>query len=122
MVVAWKDTREARRALADSLPLLKRADEVLVLEVCDADLMEDAQLHTAAVAEHLRRYGISARPKAISAGRNEAADLIHRNAVEIGADLIVAGAYGHSRLGEWMFGGVTRDLLVRPERFVLMSH
>jgi nucleotide-binding universal stress UspA family protein len=122
VVVAWKDSREARRALADSLPLLKMAEEVLVLEVCEPNLVADAQVHTAAVAEHLRRHGVSAQSKAVAAEQDEPASILNRQAAEIGADLIVAGGYGHSRLGEWMFGGVTRDLLLRPERFVLMSH
>jgi nucleotide-binding universal stress UspA family protein len=121
-VVAWKDTREARRALADALPLLKCADEVVVLEVCDAGEVADAEVHTAAVVKALARHGIKARAKAMAAPAERVAVELNIEAQAIGADLIVCGGYGHSRLGEWVFGGVTYDLLHSPERFVLFSH
>lgn len=122
VVVAWKDTREARRALADSLPFLKAAEDVLILEVCEEDRFADAEIHTFAVVEHLRRHGVEARAKVLMAPQDRAVAELNIAAQEIGADLIVAGGYGHSRLGEWVFGGVTRDLLRHPERFVLLSH
>jgi nucleotide-binding universal stress UspA family protein len=122
VVVAWKDTREARRALADSLPFLKAAEQVVVLEVCDKESMADARVHTADVVQHLRRHGVKATAKAVAAPPERVATELNIEAQAIGADLIVAGAYGHTRLGEWMFGGVTYDLLNAPERFVLLSH
>jgi nucleotide-binding universal stress UspA family protein len=123
VVVAWKDTREARRALSDSLPLLQMAETVVVLEVCeDARDVVGAEARTAAVAEHLHRHGVSASAKVAVAPKSQAADEILRRARVINADLVVAGGYGHSRLGEWVFGGVTYDLLHNPEHFVLMSH
>lgn len=122
VVVAWKDTRESRRAVADSLPFLKAAEEVVVLEVCEADSLEDASDNTTDVVHNLRRHGVTARGKTVAAGSNLVATAIENEARTIGADLIVAGAYGHSRLGEWASGGVTHDLLHRPERFVLLSH
>ena len=63
-----------------------------------------------------------ARPKIIATDPDRASLEIQAQASRIGADLIVAGAYGHARLGEWMFGGATFDLLREPERFVLLSH
>lgn len=123
VVVAWKDTREARRALSDSLPFLKAAEAVVVLEVCEDERQAvDAEVRTAAVAEHLRRHGAAAISKVAVAPNHQAADEILRRARVVDADLVVAGGYGHSRLGEWVFGGVTRDLLRNPEHFVLMSH
>jgi len=122
IVVAWKDTREARRALADSLPFLKAAKDVVVLEVCAEDEFADAELHTFSVVEHLRRHGIDARAKATIAPPERVSHEIDYTARAVGADLVVAGGYGHTRLGEWAFGGVTRDLLRTPERFVLLSH
>jgi nucleotide-binding universal stress UspA family protein len=122
VVVAWKDTREARRALADSLPFLKAAQSVVVMEVCDKDSSEWAEVRTSAVVKHLRRHGVEATPKVEVGAPDEAAGEIRATAAEVGADLIVAGGYGHSRLGEWIFGGVTRDLLHEPEHFVLLSH
>ena len=121
IVLAWKDSREARRAMSDGIPLFKRADEVLVLEVCDPDDAEGAKTRTDDVAAALGRHGVKAQAKVVA---HEPADghQILRQASLIGADLIVAGAYGHTRLGEWIFGGVTRDLLAHTDRYLLFSH
>ncbi len=88
VVVGWKDTREARRAVQDALPLLRLAERVVVV----ATTGEGAQL------------------------RNIASDL------ELDAGLVVGGAYGHTRLREWVLGGVTRDFLLHPSRCSLVSH
>lgn len=122
VVVAWKDTREARRALADSLPFLKDALDVLVLEVCKAEEAEVAEAQTASVVSGLRRHGIEARAKVKVAAPEAASEQLEAAADNLQADLIVAGGYGHSRLGEWVLGGVTRDLLHYSRRFLLMSH
>jgi nucleotide-binding universal stress UspA family protein len=122
VVVAWKDTRESRRALSDAMPLLAAAKTVLVLEICDKDDAHAAELRTAAVAAGLARHDIPALSRATVAPSERVASELDVAADAIGADLIVAGGYGHSRLGEWFFGGVTRDLLRQPERFVLLSH
>ena len=122
VVVAWKDTREARRALADSLPFLKAAEQVVVVECCASDGVVDARHNTSDVVQHLRRHGVEAFGKAVPAAPERVSTELQITAQEIGADLIVAGAYGHTRLGEWAFGGVTFDLLNAPERFILLSH
>jgi nucleotide-binding universal stress UspA family protein len=122
VVVAWKDTRESRRALSDALPFLKAAEQVVVVECCDKDGVVNARVNTADVVQHLRRHGVEATGKAIATSPERVATELQIVAQEIGADLIVAGAYGHTRLGEWAFGGVTYDLLHAPERFVLLSH
>ena len=122
VVVAWKDTREARRALADSLPFLCCADEVVVLEVCSEGEFGDAEARTFGVVEGLRRHGVKATARCVIAAAERAAEEIKLTAADLGADLIVAGGYGRSRLGEWILGGVTHDLLADPERFLLLSH
>ena len=122
VVVAWKDTREARRALADSMPFLVAAEQVLVVECCDKDAIAEAKVNTADVVRHLRRHGVTAEGRAVASKPERVATELQVAAQDIGADLIVAGAYGHTRLGEWAFGGVTYDLLHAPERFVLLSH
>jgi nucleotide-binding universal stress UspA family protein len=122
VVVAWKDTREARRAVADALPFLQMAREVVVQEVCAKDGFADAEVHTSSVVENLKRHGVAARAKVTIAPAERTAVELNVTADAIGADLIVAGGYGHSRLGEWVFGGVTHSLLHEPERFVLLSH
>jgi nucleotide-binding universal stress UspA family protein len=122
IVVAWKDSREARRAVADALPFLKRAEEVVVMEVCDADQKGDAEYRTFDVSEHLKRHGVTSRPMVKVAAPDRVSIELNIEAEAIDADLIVSGAYGHNRLQEWILGGVTYDFLHGPERFVLLSH
>lgn len=124
VVVAWKDSREARRALADALPILAAAETVTVVETVeepdrDRDILET---HHASLRTHLQRHGITARSRILKAHGEETADVLQSAARDAGADLIVCGAYGHSRLGEWVFGGVTASLLANPQSFVLFSH
>lgn len=122
VLVAWKDTREARRAVNDALPLLHRAEEVVVVEIAERDADREAALmHVKDVAAWLMRRGIAAASVATKALIGVPAQL-EVIAQDEGADLIVAGAYGHTRLREWVFGGVTRDLLLRGKRCVLLSH
>jgi nucleotide-binding universal stress UspA family protein len=121
ILVAWKDTRESRRAMADAIPLLQRAEDVLVVEVCGHDEERDAKIRTGDVAAALVRHGVNAKAKVVMHDPAGAHEILHQASL-IGADLIVAGAYGHSRLGEWMFGGVTRDLLAYTDRYLLLSH
>lgn len=122
VVLAWKDTREARRALSDSLPLLKSAEEVVVYEVCAAGSAEGAAFRTEEVVAHLARHGVKARAKVRACDDDRVCDELNIEAQAIDSDLIVAGAYGHNRFNEWALGGVTRELLRRPERFVMLSH
>lgn len=121
VILAWKDSREARRAMADAMPLLERADEVLVLEVCTGDDKINAKIRTDDVVSALKRHGVAAVAKVAAHHSADGPAILHE-ASRFGADLIVAGAYGHSRLGEWAFGGVTRDLLAQHDRYVLLSH
>lgn len=122
VVVAWKDSRESRRALADALPFLKDAEDVLILEACTKEEVEDAEARTSSVVDGLKRHGVAAKAAVRVTSPAAVAVELHAAADAIGADLIVAGGYGHSRLGEWVFGGVTRDLLRHPGRFALLSH
>lgn len=122
IIVAWKDGREARRAVADALPLLLQAEEVLVQAVCGEDgRRPEMDAEVAAVAANLARRGVRARGE-VAVTDAPPAEQLDISAAALGADLIVAGAYGHSRTSEWAFGGVTRDLLRDPRRFVLLSH
>jgi len=122
IVIAWKDTREARRAVTDAMPFLLRATNVIVQAVCNADHVETAASQANEVAAALRRHGIAARAGVTTARDEDVVKELYRVAGLNQADLIVAGSYGHSRLAEWAFGGVTNDLLHRPEHFVLTSH
>lgn len=107
-LVAWKDTREARRAIADALPFLAEANEVVVATI-DSEHGESARDSLADAAVFLEHHGILARTELIP-GEADGERLL-AFARSIRADLIVSGAYGHSRLREWAFGGVTRTLI-----------
>ncbi|MBX3485850.1 universal stress protein [Phenylobacterium sp.] len=122
VVVAWKNTRECRRALGDAMPFLQRADQVVVVAVVKPDMADVAARETGEVVANLKRHGVDARPLVTSIGPDPVELEIERIAGLNGADLIVAGAYGHGRLREWAFGGVTDSFLHRPPCFVLLSH
>ncbi|TPM92633.1 universal stress protein [Mesorhizobium sp. B2-1-3A] len=108
VLVAWKDSREARRALSDSLPFLARAKEVVVATM-EGDSGEDVRNSLADAAVFLEQHGIMPQTEVI-AGAADGETLL-AFARSIHADLIVSGAYGHSRLREWVFGGITRSLI-----------
>ncbi len=120
-LVCWKDSREARRAVADALPLLKASQGVDVVELAHEHEIELARGRVADVGDWLHRHGVEATCVATPLKDTESAQLA-AIAEDIKADLIVAGAFGHSRLREWAFGGVTRDLLATAERCTLVSH
>lgn len=109
-VVSWKDTREARRAVADAMPFLKGAKEVVVATAEEGDPKE-ARESLADVVAYLSRHGVKARSEVLYPPEGEIGLSLSSTAFELGADLIVSGGYGHSRLREWTFGGVTRSLL-----------
>lgn len=118
VIVAWKNTREARRAVSDSLPFLHGADRVIVAGVAERDDQDALTLEVADVCERLSAHGVQASP-ILRTG--EAGPALRALAGETGADLIVAGAYGHSRLREWVLGGLTRSLIADKSRCVLFS-
>jgi nucleotide-binding universal stress UspA family protein len=122
VVVGWKDTRESRRALADSLPFLKRAQGVIIAAVSgEADAIGDPG-GLKDVVRRLARHGVDAIVEVAPKGKVSVAETLEDVAGRHGADLIVVGAYGHSRMREWMLGGVTEDLLAASSKFVLLSH
>ncbi len=122
VVVAWKDTRESRRAVRDALPLLQRAKEILVVEACGRGDELEARKHVEDVAAYLLRHHVVVGARIFVHPRTSVAGELIRLAIDEGADLVVAGAYGHSRLGEWMFGGVTRSLLASAPMCCLFAH
>jgi nucleotide-binding universal stress UspA family protein len=119
-IVAWKETRESRRAVADSLPLLRAYQTVHVIEIAAKEELEKARRNVADVADWLKLHGVSATSAALEPVGATSVQLAERAFIE-GADLIVAGAYGHTRLREWVLGGVTRDLLTRIPCCSLLS-
>jgi nucleotide-binding universal stress UspA family protein len=121
-VIGWKDTREARRAVYDALPLLQAAARVTIVEACKGDEENTALRHLDDLTRYLTWHRINGGPRVILEQRASGAAQLIRVAQEEGADLLVTGAYGHSRLGEWVFGGMTRDLVATSPICCLMSH
>jgi len=117
IVVAWKDGPEARRAVSAALPFIRGAHHVCVVAVGgDAQQAEAEE-----VAGHLARHGAPATAQALKAA-STACGAILDFALREDTDLVVMGAYGYSRLREWIFGGVTREALDRAPVCCLMCH
>jgi nucleotide-binding universal stress UspA family protein len=122
ILVGWNASREAVRAVADSLPLIVRAEAVEVL-IVDHRLNSAryGQEPGADIARHLARHGAKVHVRKLSSGGRDVGRVLLSQAAAFGADLVVMGAYGHSRLRDWVFGGVTRTVLREAAVPVLMS-
>ncbi|MFO0991105.1 MAG: universal stress protein [Hyphomicrobiales bacterium] len=122
-IVAWNGRREAARAVFDSLPLLRRAKEVRVVRVDPQGDEEGAPtIAGSELAETLARHGINAIAEPLSSNGQEAGLALLTKVFDVGADLLVMGAYGHSRAREFILGGATRETLKNMRSLVLFSH
>ncbi len=122
-LIAWDDSRAAARAVADALPLLRRARQVTVFVFDKAAPSDDVGLSDdpASLCEWLQRHGVTAHAR-VETTSIAIADALLSRASDLGCDLIVMGAYGHSRLSERILGGTTRGMLATMTVPVLMSH
>ena len=122
ILVGWNAGREAVRAVADAMPLLVRAEAVEVL-VVDPERRRagHGQEPGADIARHLARHGAQVEVRRLASGGEDVGRVLLSQAAAFGADLMVMGAYGHSYLNEWIFGGVTRTVLREAGLPVLMS-
>ena len=123
IMVAWNARREATRALTDALPMLQRAKQVDIVTVNAEPKSEGhGDLPGADIALYLARHGVNANVLATSAPGVDVGEWLLSRAADLGADVIVMGAYGHSRLRELVLGGATRTILEAMTVPVLMSH
>ena len=123
VAIAWKETAEAARAVTAAMPLLQRADHVLVLTADEARADPAANIRAAErLAQALARHGINSEARRVPAGGEHASRALVGSAAEQGADLLVMGAYSHSRTRELVFGGFTRELLLSCDLPLLMLH
>jgi nucleotide-binding universal stress UspA family protein len=121
VVVAWDYSRAASRALADALPLLRLATDVHVVTFCgEKDLPEEHALRD--VSRHLQLHGIKATLDDADVGGRSIGDAMRDYLQEVKADLLVMGAFGHSRLREFVLGGATRSMFRKPPVPVFLSH
>lgn len=121
ILIAWDGGASAARAVADAMPFLSAADEVEILSVTgEKDL--SLRIAGADLAPHLARHGASVTVRNVALSKGDVAAEIQQAAQSFGADFLVCGAYKHSRLREWLLGGVTQSLLRESRLPLLMSH
>jgi nucleotide-binding universal stress UspA family protein len=123
ILVGWNSTREAAGAVHDALDMLCAADAVHIAVVDPvAGEFDQGEEPGSDIAAYLARHGAKVTVDVLASAGRSAADALLQHATDIDADVIVAGAYGHSRLREFLFGGATRDLLANKRFPVLMAH
>ena len=118
-LIAWDGSREAARAASDAIPLLRFAENVLILVV---ELRDAGDQLESKLAAHLLRHEVKAEVRQIASGGAGIANVLLGQARDEAADLLVMGGYGHSRLREMFVGGTTRDILEHMTVPVLFSH
>ncbi len=117
VLVAWNGSREAARAVAEAMPFLQRASQVIVVVVRQGE--ETA--FGGDIARHLSRHGIPAVIGTVDAGMDGPGEALLGEVRRVGADLLVMGGYGHSRFREWVLGGATRHVLAHADIPVFMA-
>jgi nucleotide-binding universal stress UspA family protein len=120
VLACWDGGRTAARAIADAMPFLERAEAVDLVIV--AEERKNDEITGVRMSEHLTRHGVAVSVKRIAKGDLAVQDVILSYAADSGADFMVMGGYGHSRLREFILGGVTRGILNSMTVPVLMSH
>jgi nucleotide-binding universal stress UspA family protein len=121
IMVCWDGSRSASRAIGDAMPLLRRAKRVDVVVVTNGGIKSD-EVPGADIAQHLARHDLNVEVERIGSGAVDVANTLLPYAADLPIDLIVMGAYGHSRLREFVLGGATRGMLSSMTVPVLMSH
>lgn len=123
VVVCWDGSREAARALADAMPLMQKADTVHVLVVNAAKRGNaHGELPGADISTHLARHGLNVELMVEEAAEIDAANMVLSRVADLGADLLVMGAFSHSQLRQTLFGGFSRTILQEMTLPVLLSH
>ena len=122
VIIGWVNTREAARAIAEALPLLRLATSTRIVCVEEPAASPRRMMGPADIAAHLDRQGVRVSFNGAFSAQRDAATIILEEAHRFSADLIVTGGYGHSHLREWILGGVTRHLINQSDIPLLMAH
>ena len=121
IMVCWDGSRPAARAIGDAMPLLAKAGKVEIVSIADEPGKQD-KIEGVDMGRHLARHGLTVEVERIPAGDVDVADALLSHAADSGADIMVMGGYGHSRLRQFLLGGVTRSTLQSMTVPVLMAH
>ncbi len=121
VMVCWDGSRPAARAIADAMPLLEKAGRVEIVIVAN-ELGKEHEIEGADMGQHLARHGLNVDVHRITRGDIDIADALLSHAADSGADFMVMGGYGHSRLREFVLGGVTQLMFRSMTVPVLMAH
>ena len=121
VIVAWDHSAPAARAVGDALSMLRRARDVQVVTATDGNTPAEQQ-SGAAVIRHLAEHGINASFGMVRIDGSSVGKILEAEVKVRGIDLLIMGAYGHSRLSEWVWGGATKTIIGRPPCWVMMSH
>jgi nucleotide-binding universal stress UspA family protein len=121
VTVCWDGSRNAARAIADAMPFLSRAKDIEIVRVAEDDRQQE-EIPFADIGAHLGRHGLKTKQHRIVPGDLDVTNTLLSHAADAGSDLIVMGGYGHSRLREFVLGGVTRGILQSMTVPALMAH
>jgi nucleotide-binding universal stress UspA family protein len=121
VIICWDGSRTAARAVADAIPILSKSSRIEIVSVTSERGKED-EIEGADIGQHLARHGLKVDVHRISRGNIDVADALLSHAADSSADLMVMGGYGHSRLREFVLGGVTRSIFQSMTLPVLLSH
>ncbi len=119
VLVAWNGTRESTRAVHDALPILEKVEEVIVFSVNPPD---QGHIAGAEICAHLAQHGVEAKAQHTVAPDLDVSDALLSSIADYGVDMLVMGAYGHSRFREFVLGGATRGIMRHMTVPVLMAH
>lgn len=122
VVVAWNESPEALRAIRQAMPFLKRAESVSITVIDPPQHGPERSDPGGALSQMLARHGVRAEVSVLARTMPRIADILNRHAGDKGADMIVMGAYGHSRFRESILGGATRHMLEVAEVPILLAH
>lgn len=121
VMICWDGGRTAARAVADAIPIIRKGGRVEIVIVASERGKQD-EIEGADIGQHLARHGLKVDVHRISGGNIDVGDALLSHAADSGADLMVMGGYGHSRLREFILGGVTRSIFESMTVPVLLSH
>jgi nucleotide-binding universal stress UspA family protein len=121
VMVCWDGSKSAARAIADAMPLLTKAGSVEIVIITNERGKQD-EIEGADIGQHLARHGLKVDVNRIPGGGIDVADALLSHAADSGADFMVMGGYGHSRLREFILGGVTHSIFRSMTLPALLSH